>query len=519
MVFTHEKDADYFNPLSYGNLRGLEDSNQSASFTEMNSGDASSDSNFTGLRKENIFNNSDEFNFGNADLKDGSPVYAEDFSFSWLSDSRYQSSALDHGKRSVSDINPCQIACKRPRQTEENNWFNSYEEHPFSVAAETSASALADGFVETREQEHIHARSATTVCGTTSSIHYPKGGQPIGEESLYGPDWITYFPDYFEDCGPAVGYNQVDDIEAPLHEYIPRKGVMIGPDHQADVPEWRPRVFMDVHGGCSSCADLVQTSVSTPESAPLDEDSESDKWIKHTVIPMTSCSNPAGLVGDCKTDCECSDEGSIRCVRQHVMDAREGLRRSLGQDQFQELGLCEMGEDIAQRWTDEEEQLFQRVVFSNPVSSGKNFWDYLPHALPSKTSKELVSYYFNVFMLQKRALQNRSDMLHVDSDDDESPGEPMETEQESEDSAVESPVHVHNMYSFEYTEDVHEESEGEQLHESSFPDNTIDNDQTHLETNPENIVVDVDIQDESCTSFESQLSGAHDSNGVQCSDF
>jgi hypothetical protein len=48
MVFTHDKDADYFNPLSYGNLRGLEDSNQSASFTEMNSGDASSDSNFTG---------------------------------------------------------------------------------------------------------------------------------------------------------------------------------------------------------------------------------------------------------------------------------------------------------------------------------------------------------------------------------------------------------------------------------------------------------------------------------------
>jgi hypothetical protein len=337
-------------------------------------------------------------------------------------------------------------------------------------------------------------------------------------ESLFGPDWITYFPGYFEDCAPAVGYNQVDDIDSPLHEYVPRKGIMIGPDHQADVPEWRPRVSMVVRGGSSSCAELAQTSVSSSESAPMDQDSESDKWIRHIVIPMVSCSNPGALVGDFKTDCSCSDEGSIRCVRQHVMDAREGLRRSLGQDQFQELGLCEMGEDIAQRWTDEEEQLFQRVVFSNPVSSGKNFWDYLPHALPSKTSKELVSYYFNVFMLRKRALQNRSDM-HVDSDDDESPGEPVETVQESEDSAVESPVHVHNMYNFEYAEDVYEESEGEQFHGSSFPDNTIDNDQTHLETNPENVVVDVDIQDESCTSFESQHNGAAgDCNGVQCAD-
>uniref|UniRef100_A0ACD5WX85 Uncharacterized protein n=1 Tax=Avena sativa TaxID=4498 RepID=A0ACD5WX85_AVESA len=516
MVFTHNGDADHFNPLSYGNLRGLEATSQSVSFTEMNSGDASSNSNLTGVGKENMFSNSEESNFGNADLKDDSPVSAGDFSFSWLSDSSYQSSAPDHGKRSFSDVKPCQISCKRPRQTEESTWLNSREEHPFSIAAEPSASALADGFVETREQEHIHAHGGTAIFGTSSSIHYPKGEHPIGEESLYGPDWITYFPGYFEDCVPAVGYNQADDIDSPLPEYVPRKGVMIGPDHQADVPEWSPRVPMDVHGS-SSCADLAQTSVSTSEPAPMDEDRESDKWIRHIVFPMVSCSNPVALVGDCKTDCQCSDEGSIRCVRQHVMDAREGLRRILGHDQFQELGLCEMGEDISRRWTDEEEQLFQIVVFSNPVSLGKNFWDYLPHALPSKTSKELVSYYFNVFMLRKRAVQNRSDMLHVDSDDDESPGEPAEAEHESEDSVVESPIHVHNMHNFEHTEDVHEESEGEQFHGSSFPENTIDNDQTHLETNV-TVVGDVDIQDESCTLFECQHNGAHDSNDAQYAD-
>ena len=48
MVFTQDRDADYFNPVSYGNLRGLEATSQFASFSEMNSGDASSNSNVTG---------------------------------------------------------------------------------------------------------------------------------------------------------------------------------------------------------------------------------------------------------------------------------------------------------------------------------------------------------------------------------------------------------------------------------------------------------------------------------------
>lgn len=46
----------------------------------------------------------------------------------------------------------------------------------------------------------------------------------------------------------------------------------------------------------------------------------------------------------------------------------------------------------------------------------------------------------------------------------------------------------------------------------------IDNDQTHLETNV-TVVLNVDIQDESCTSFESQHNRAHDRNDVQCADF
>lgn len=521
MVFTHNKNADQFDPLSYGNLRVLETNSQPPSFTEMSSGDAASNSNVTGLGKENMFSNSEESKFGNAGLKDSSPISLENFSFSSLPASSCQSSTLDHGKRPLSDVKPCQVACKRPKQTDGSTWLYSYEGRPFSIAAETSASALADGFVETEELDHIHANNGTTICSTNSGIPYPNCKQPIGEESLYLPDWVTSFPGYFE--GLVAEYNQVDDIESPVHEYLPRKAMAIGPGHQADIPEWRPRVSMNIPGTSGSCADLAHGSVSI--SAARDEDSESDKWIRHCIIPMPSFSCPVAWVGDYKTDCECSDEGSIRCARQHVMEARENLKKSMGHDKFRELGLCEMGEDIAQRWTDEEEKLFQRVISSNPISLGKNFWDYLPHALPGKTSKELVSYYFNVFMLQKRAHQNRSDLLHVDSDADESPGEPAVTEQEDEDSAMESPTHGRYIDNTVSTEDVHDESE-EQLH-TSFPEKVIDNvpesrrgpNQTPLESNPDNPVEDVGIQVESCASFEGQHNGGHGPNGVQCAAF
>jgi hypothetical protein len=38
---------------------------------------------------------------------------------------------------------------------------------------------------------------------------------------------------------------------------------------------------------------------------------------------------------------------------------------------------------------------------------------------PNKSSRDLVSYYFNVFTLRKRAKQNRWDPTHIDSDDEE----------------------------------------------------------------------------------------------------
>ncbi|OQU92377.1 hypothetical protein SORBI_3001G333800 [Sorghum bicolor] len=401
MLFTHEANADQFDLLSYGNLRGVEASR-----------------------------NSEESNFGN-DLKDGSSVFSENFSSSCLPCENYQSATIDHEKRPFSDVKPCQVACKRPKQTDHNTWLYSFEEDPLTSEVGISSPALADGLVETKQPNDIHAINGATTCS---------------------------------DCGPVATYNHVDDIGSPVHEYLPRKGVPIGPEHQADIPEWRPRISMIVPGTSEFCADLDCSSASTSESVTRGDDyvSESDKWIRCCVVPMMSCSSLVDWAGDNKIDCNCSDEGSTRCSRQHIIEARDSLKMSLGQDTFRELGLCEMGEDVAQRWTDDEEKLFQRVVFLNPVSLGKNFWDHLPDAFPGKTSQELVSYYFNVFMLRKRAQQNRSDVLRVDSDDDELHGEPL-VEREEGDPAVESSIHEHFVSNSLPMDDDHKEFEGAQF--------------------------------------------------------
>uniref|UniRef100_A0A0D9VVF2 Myb-like domain-containing protein n=1 Tax=Leersia perrieri TaxID=77586 RepID=A0A0D9VVF2_9ORYZ len=504
MVFSHNKNITQFDPLSYVNLSGLDADSQTASFTEMSSRDVRSNSHVTDVGKENMFNNPEESKIASAVLKDGSPISPENFSFSSLPGSSCHLSSLDHGKRSLSDVRPFQIACKRPKQAEDISWY-PYGEDTFMSPLKTSVSDLA---ADTREPDHIYHNSGISACNTSSGFPYSNLEQLIGEENLYLPDWVTSFPGYLEDFWPATEPDQVEDIASPIHENVPRKAVAIGPDHQADIPEWRPRVSMTVPGGSGSCAGMSYSSVSTSGSTPRDEDSESDKWIKHCVIPMPSSSSVA-WVGDCGIDCECSDDGSIRCVRRHVMESRENLRRKWGEDKFRELGLCEMGEDIAERWTDEEESLFHRVVYSSPPSLGKNFWHFLPRALPGKTSMELVSYYFNVFILRKRAQQNRSEPLHVDSDDDEAPDEPLVTE-EDEDSAVESPAHGY------YTNNpMTPESD-----EESFPEKVaVGPSQKPRESNTDNPVGHADVQDDSCTSFEDQHNGAHGSNGVKCAEF
>ncbi|CAL5430806.1 unnamed protein product [Camellia sinensis] len=162
-------------------------------------------------------------------------------------------------------------------------------------------------------------------------------------------------------------------------------------------------------------------------------------------MPDPELSAHSDVAGDGRKDCLCLDQGSVRCVRQHVRKAREWVRETLGHEKFVQLGFCEMGEEVSQKWTEEEEHAFHEVVYSNPESHGKNFWEHLSMVFPSRTKKEIASYFFSVFMLCRRAFQNRSHFLDIDSDDDDDDwqggnGSPFGVAQDDEDCAIESLV-------------------------------------------------------------------------------
>ncbi|KAI9164973.1 hypothetical protein LWI28_005346 [Acer negundo] len=80
-------------------------------------------------------------------------------------------------------------------------------------------------------------------------------------------------------------------------------------------------------------------------------------------------------------NCDYLDEGSVRCVQQQVMEAREKLLKSFGHEKFVKLGFRDMGEEVSGKWSEAEEQVFHEVVYSNPVSSGDSGEIIVSHLL------------------------------------------------------------------------------------------------------------------------------------------
>ncbi|KAK6280017.1 hypothetical protein POUND7_020284 [Theobroma cacao] len=349
---------------------------------------------------------------------------------------------------------------------------------------------------------------------------------------------LPLFPEYFASGHQIRAFLHADEIYSSI--LSPRKLVSIGPEHQANILEWRQQGLKS----SSDCPDTSDPQVplkSSCASLMVDDDDDQKKMMGTCVIPMPDSETTAKFccedVGH-RIDCECLDQGSIRCIRQHVTEARENLRKNLGPEIFGELGFCDMGEELAKRWPEEEELAFQNVVLTNPVSLGKNFWDHLPAVFPSHSKRDLVSYYFNVFMLRKRAEQNRVDPVNIDSDDDEWQTAECGILAEDDDSVVESPSdqgtsahfeHNHVEDCHEYIEDddedgvdssgnvvadicraaTDEEDEGDideisGPHVESFIGNYDSCDfqlSSKVQGNNED---DYDIQDDSCTSYEYQ---------------
>lgn len=278
------------------------------------------------------------------------------------------------------------------------------------------------------------------------------------------PFHMSYFPEYFNTERPIRTLPHCEDIYSLLLNHHSRKFVPVGPDHQAEVPPWGQHGTSDI-------------SSSSNSSQVLKYESEDEKRLMGTcIIPMphlTSAAYTDPKIGTGRTDCKCEDKGSFSCVRIHIMEAREELVKSIGPERFMELGFCDMGEQVAETWNEEEEHAFHQVVFSNPTSLGKNFWDKLSAVFPSQTKTEIVSYYFNVFMLRKRAEQNRYDPMNVDSDNDEWQGSDdfgdneIGMAEEDYDSVVESPLHGDDTGNLQIRED-------NLLCDEDFADDTCD---------------------------------------------
>ncbi|MED6199712.1 hypothetical protein PIB30_078508 [Stylosanthes scabra] len=205
----------------------------------------------------------------------------------------------------------------------------------------------------------------------------------------------------------------LDDVYS-TPDHSPRKPVPIGPNHQANIPEWQGRI--------SEASEFADDSTSHDLVSLYTIDDVERRLMGTSVLPMPNTdfhSSKDKRFGEARTECNCIDQGSVRCVQMHIREARKVLLKSIGNENFVNLGFYDMGEDVALKWSEEEEEVFHEVVYTNLASSGRNFWEHLSLALPTRTRQEIISYYFNVFMLRRRAMQNRSKFLEIDSDDDE----------------------------------------------------------------------------------------------------
>lgn len=188
-----------------------------------------------------------------------------------------------------------------------------------------------------------------------------------------------------------VAASSIEEIDCEGHILTPRKRVPLGPGFQAELPP--KRLLAD---SCRSDCEL-----------------DSLRWLGECVWPMQE-DDTVLEANHHHHECLCKFQDSLECVRLHIQEKREALKTELG-GAFSTWGFDEMGEIVAEKWSREEQSAFQELVRRNPES----FWHDLFEYFPTKCMTDFVSYYFNVFVLRRRAIQNRVNPDNIDSDDDE----------------------------------------------------------------------------------------------------
>ncbi|KAL1091454.1 hypothetical protein V6Z11_D07G158000 [Gossypium hirsutum] len=210
----------------------------------------------------------------------------------------------------------------------------------------------------------------------------------FGKTDAKGQNWSQSSGNHsdFNGTSDSVTPGSVFDYEADIQ-------VPIGPQFQFEVPVW--------------------TGVASGSDA---------KWLGTRFWPLEKKENrfliERDRIGKGRQDlCGCQVQGSLQCVKFHVAEKRSKLKLELG-PAFKKLKFDKMGEDVASAWKEGEQKMFSNIVKSNPSSQQKCFWDEICKHFRNKSREELVCYYYNVFLLQRRAYQNRVTPSNIDSDDE-----------------------------------------------------------------------------------------------------
>lgn len=182
---------------------------------------------------------------------------------------------------------------------------------------------------------------------------------------------------------------------------LPRRRIPVGDFFQADVPDW-----------------------TGPHNKEVTDGLDDFKWLGTNIWPIQgddTLVNEEIIGKGSPQSCDCSSRGSVECIRFHVKEARIHLNSDLG-PAFFTLGFAEMGEEVSKSWTQEEQMRFDDLVRQNPSSEGKSFWEAALRSFTSKTRQDIVSFYFNVFVLRWMSIRTRLGAWTVDSSDDENLG-------------------------------------------------------------------------------------------------
>lgn len=165
------------------------------------------------------------------------------------------------------------------------------------------------------------------------------------------------------------------------------------------------------------------------------QDSDSSKWLGKRIWPLQgSCNDPTqennkqvnGEEGEsgtstctCTCTCTCQSPGSVECVKLHVAEERNRLKRELG-PAFEEWEFDQMGEEALNGWSPTEEDRFEEILKRKQLGSQdalvqQPYWKYFRN----KDKKSLVSYLFNVYIPRKFARETRACSTDVCTDDDD----------------------------------------------------------------------------------------------------